>query len=168
MQSVTHFHSCVFTIKHHGIQYWKDLPFGSGFDIEMVYTEDIKITGDAIGLNEGIEMTPDLAKFLRLNRHLIQLRLGEIEERMEEYREFCRQEAELKQQTLSYEFLTLVYNWPLQRFEIIKAVEQNERDLRVRDMFASSSDALDMTSQRMQVTSRSEITVWWYLFWVSQ
>jgi hypothetical protein len=167
MQSVTHFQSCIFSIKHHGIQYWKDLPLGSGFDVEMTYTKEIHLDGDAIGLDDEMEMTPTLAKFLHLNRDLVQARLELIQEGIAEYRTHSRREAEWKQRTLSYEFLTQVYNWPLKHIEVIKAVENYESDLRVRDLFAASEDSLQLASQRMQVTGRSEITVWWYLFWVS-
>lgn len=166
MQSVTHFQSCVFSIKHRGIQYWRDLALGSGFDIEMIYTKKIQLDADAIGLDDEMDMTPTLAKFLYLNRHLVQERLEIVQEGLEEYRAHCRHEAELKQKTLSYEFLTQVYNWPLQHLEVIKAVEKSESDLRVRNLFAASQDSLDLATQRMQVTGRSEITVWWYLFWV--
>jgi hypothetical protein len=161
-----HFRSCVFSIKHQGIHFWNDLPLGSGFGIEMAYTKDIHLDGDAIGLDDNIDLTPSLAKFLRLNSHLIQSRLDIVQQGLDEYRQKCREEVEKKEQTLSYQFLTRVYNWPLEPAEAIEAVEECEHDLRVRQLFALNQESLALASQRAKAAGRSEVTVWWYLFWV--
>jgi hypothetical protein len=165
MQSATHFHSCVFSLKTHGIQFWKELPLGSGFDIELSYTKDIRLDADAIGIEDDMEISSTLAKFLHLNRELVQARLDIVLTRLEEYRRESRRQNKLKRNTLSYHFLTQVYNWPLRPTEVVKAVEQYESDLRVRDLFAVNGAALEMATQRMDAVGRSEITVWWYLFW---
>ena len=165
MQSAIEFHSCVFSLKYHGNQFWKDLPLGSGFEVELSYTKDIRLDGDAIGIEHDLEITSTLAKFLHLNRELVESRLEGLLMDLEEYRRESRRQNRLKRKTLSYHFLTRVYNWPLRPTETVKVVEQCETDLRVRDLFAANEISLVMATQRMDIVGRSEITVWWYLFW---
>jgi hypothetical protein len=165
MQSATHFHSCVFSLKTHGILFWKGLPLGSGFDIELTYTKDIRLDADAIGVEDDMEISSNLAKFLHLNRDLVQARLDIILTSLEEYRRESRKQNKLKQKTLSYHFLTSVYNWPLRPVEVVQAIEKHESDQRVRDLFAANGAAIKMAAQRMDTVGRSEINVWWYLFW---
>ena len=165
MQSTIHFQSCVFSLKHHGIQFWKDTPLGSGFEIQLSYTKDIHLDADAIGIEDDMEISPILAKFLHLNRDLVEARLDLLLEGLEEYRREMRRQNKRKRTALSYQFLTRVYNWPARPAEVVKAVEQHESDLRVRDLFAANGGALQMASERMDAVCRSEITIWWYLFW---
>ncbi|KIM22943.1 hypothetical protein M408DRAFT_269120 [Serendipita vermifera MAFF 305830] len=165
MQTAVEFHSCVFSLKYRGSQFWKDLPLGSGFDIELSYTKDIRLDGDAIGIEHDMGMTSTLAKFLHLNRDLVHTRLESLLAGLDEYRRETRKQMRLKQKTLSYHFLAHVYNWPLRPAQVVKAVEQYESDLRVRDLFAANDASLAMVTQRMDIVGRSEITVWWYLFW---
>ncbi|KAG8801762.1 hypothetical protein FRC16_011205 [Serendipita sp. 398] len=165
MQSAIHFRSCLFTIKHRGIQFWRDLPLGSGFDIELVYNKEVCLDSDGIGLDDHLDVTQTLARFLQLNQHIIQSRLPKIEEMLQEYRRECRKVAKAKNKVLSYGFLTRVYNWPLKPDEVVSTVDTHEQDLRVRDIFASNTDAVEAASQRINFASRSEVTVWWFLFW---
>lgn len=165
MQSAVEFHSCVFSLKYRGSQFWKDLPLGSGFDVELTYTKDIKLDGDAIGIEHDMDLNSTLAKFLHLNRDLVQTRLDNLLTSLEDYRRETRRQIKLKQRTLSYRFLTQVYNWPLRPTEVVRVVEQYESDLRVRDLFAANEASLAMATQRMDAVGRSEITLWWFLFW---
>ncbi|CAG7849321.1 SubName: Full=Uncharacterized protein {ECO:0000313/EMBL:CCA70937.1} [Serendipita indica DSM 11827] len=165
MQKTTHFHSCVFSIRRRGIQYWKDLPIGSGFDVELRYNKDVHLDGDAIGLADEFHLTPTLAHFLHLNRHLIQLHQDGLERKLKAYRKECRKVAKAKQRVLTYGFLTQVYNWPLQPKQVVDVVEKEQADLRVREMFAANVRSLEAAGERMKYAGRSEITVWWFLFW---
>lgn len=166
MQSTTHFHSCVFEIKRRGLQFWEEVPLGSGFDVQMTYSKNVKLDGDAIGINDDFELTPTLAKFLYMNRHLINLHSERLHAALHEYRVFCKEEARKKRETLSYQFLTEVYLWTSSPKEVSEVVEELEIDLRVRQLFVKSQHVIHAMDRRMHTVSRSEVTIWWYLFWV--
>lgn len=166
MQATTHFRSCVFELKHHGVQYWNNLALGSGFDIRLTYSKKVQLDGTAIGLDDDFDMNPTLAKFLSFNRHLIQSRSTELSLCLQDYRRDSRKEMETKHKVLSYKFLTMVYNWPSPAKDVTSAVEENESDENVKLLFSTNQSSLDVANQRMEATGRSEVTVWWYLFWV--
>lgn len=166
MQSVTHFHSCVFELKRRGTQSIEGFPLGSGFDIQLTYARDVQLDGDILGLNDDFDLSPLLAKFLHMNQHLVNDRIEVVEGALQLYRSTARKEARKKRKTLSYGFTTEVWNWPAPPGEVAKTVEGLERDLRVRHLILEREDALLAAKERMDAVGRSEVATWWYLFWV--
>lgn len=166
MQSVTHFHSCVFELKRRGTQFIEGFPLGSGFDIQLTYAHKVQLDGDILGLNDDFDLSPLLAKFLHMNQHLINDRIEVVESALWRYRRTARKEARKKRKALSYGFTTEVWNWPAFPDEAAKTVEGLERDLRVRHLIVEREDALLAAKERMDAVGRSEIATWWYLFWV--
>jgi len=166
MQSVTHFHSCVFELKRRGTQFIEGFPLGSGFDIQLTYAHKVQLDGDILGLNDDFDLSPLLAKFLHMNQHLINDRIEVVESALWRYRKTARKEARRKRKALSYGFTTEVWNWPAPPDEAAKTVEGLERDLRVRHLILEREDALLAAKERMDGVGQSEIATWWYLFWV--
>lgn len=167
MQSTIRFQSCVFELKHQGVQFWHDLDLGSGFEVQLTYSKKVKLDGTAIGLDHDIDMNPTLAKFLSFNRHLIQTRSTELSLHFQDYRKHSRKEVDSKHQVLSYHFLTMIYNWPSRAKNVITIIDENEPNEQVRHLFSANQSSLDVANERMKATGRSEVTVWWYLLWVS-
>ncbi len=166
MQSAMHFHSCVFELKRRGTQLIEGFPLGSGFDIQLTYAPNVQLDGDILGLNDDLDLSPLLAKFLRMNQHLINDRIEMVEGALQRYRSTARKEARKKRKTLSYGFTTEVWNWPAPPGEVAKTVEGIERDLRARHLILEREDALLAAKERMDAVERSEVATWWYLFWV--
>lgn len=166
MQSVTHFHSCVFELKRRGTQFIEDFPIGSGFDIQLTYSREVQLDGDILGLNDDFDLSPLLAKFLHMNQHLVNGQIEVVENALWQYRITERKEARKKRKTLSYGFTTEVWNRPAPPGEVAMTVEGLERDLRVRQLILEREDALLAAKERMDAVGRCEVATWWYLFWV--
>ncbi|XP_006454307.1 hypothetical protein AGABI2DRAFT_197252 [Agaricus bisporus var. bisporus H97] len=158
----THFNSCRFRIKRRGRLTWDGIEIGSGFDIELRYTKSIKVAGEKIGLGSDFDLTPSLARFLKLNQEQIQRRSQIIEEKLFNYRRFHRRESRWKERVLSYRFLVHVYDHP---FPNPKDEAEFEHDSRVRSMLQDNDKVLADTSVRYHNTARTETTAWWYIFW---
>lgn len=140
---------------------------GSGFDVELVYTKDVKVDGTVIGLNDDYDLTQPLARFLALNEYLIPGPLSLLEGVMLRYRQHCMKECAWKANTLTYRFLALVYNRPREPDGLAQSSIERERDLRVRQLMLGSEVAFDMSYRRLSAVATSEIATWWYIFWVS-
>ncbi|THH11204.1 hypothetical protein EW145_g801 [Phellinidium pouzarii] len=92
-RSVVKFKSCVFAIKRKGRLIWRDLDLGSGFDIELTYATNVKVSKDALGLNDEWDLSPTLARFLALNQSLISKRLPFIEQVIHDFRDYHLEEC---------------------------------------------------------------------------
>jgi hypothetical protein len=103
------YHSCVFSIRRRGSLLWKGVQLGSGFDVQLTYTPDVQVDGTAIGVDDDFDLTPQLARFLTLNRELIHDSLHRINSVIRDYRRQTRRAARAKHDTLTYEFLSTIY-----------------------------------------------------------
>jgi hypothetical protein len=119
-----------------------------------------------IGLDAEFDLTPQLARFLALNRDLIHDRLQHIDNAICDYRRRTRRNARSKCDTLTYEFLCTVYCSPKEPHHLAKTLAEQEKDLRVRETFVEHEDALIAANERMDFVNRSEASAWWYLYWV--
>lgn len=142
---------------------WNNFQFGSGFAVELVYGKNITLAADAIGLNDEFELTGPLAKFFSQNEALVQDRLKEVEDALSNYRRHHRKVYRWKSRTLTYGFLSRVYDQPQ---EIHVTSLHDERDSGVCQLMRDNEATLKGTYKRFKVVSRSETTAWWYLFWV--
>ena len=125
------------------------------------------VNGAIIGLTDDFDLNQPLARFLAMNQHLIPSRLAYIEAALHNYRWHSRQEFEWKRTTLSYGFLTNVYDHPREPAGLSDSAVKMEWDARVRKLMAASVDVFEISYERLEVVTRSELATWWYIFWVS-
>lgn len=147
---------------------WEGLELGSGFDVEMTYAKKVQVSGAVIGLTDDYELTQPLAHFLAMNEPLIPTRLAYIEAALHNYRHHFRKEARWKRETLSYRFLTMVYDQPRDPRGLSESAIEWERDARVRKLMASNVNIFEITYDRLCAVGSSELATWWYIFWVSR
>ncbi|EJD04096.1 uncharacterized protein FOMMEDRAFT_133444 [Fomitiporia mediterranea MF3/22] len=158
-------HRGVFRIQRKGRLMWKGIDLGSGFDIELAYSKDIQMSGDALGYSNDCDLTPSLARFLTLNQALVVERLPIIEWTMGDFRKHYRRECRYKAQVLSYEFLTTVHDTPQGHEEFVRHVAEQEADLRVRQLILGATDAFLAGHERFERAVSSPAAAWWYVFW---
>ncbi|EIW64596.1 uncharacterized protein TRAVEDRAFT_55490 [Trametes versicolor FP-101664 SS1] len=164
-QTSIHYQSCVFHLKRRGEVRWEGLELGSGFDVEMTYAKKVQVSGAVIGLTDDYELTQPLAHFLAMNEPLIPTRLAYIEAALHNYRHHFRKEARWKRETLSYRFLTMVYDQPRDPRGLSESAIEWERDPRVRKLMASNVNIFEITYDRLCAVGSSELATWWYIFW---
>jgi len=164
-QTVVHYETCTLNIKRHGQLLWEGADLGSGFDLELTYTKDVKADGSLIGLTDDFELTQPLARFLAMNELLIGDRVSYVESILRSYRHHGKRECQWKVDTLTYRFLTTIYSQPTQAVQVVKAVFELERDARVRELVTSNEAVFEITYERFSAVSTSELAVWWYIFW---
>ncbi|THH34000.1 hypothetical protein EUX98_g138 [Antrodiella citrinella] len=164
-QTTVHFRSGTFNVKRRGQHLWEHVNIGSGFDVELTYTKDVKVDGAIIGLNDDYDLTRPLAHFLALNEYLIPGPLSHLEGILWRYRQHCMTECTWKADTLTYRFLALVYNRPREPDGLAQSSIEHERDLRVRSLMLGSELAFEMSYRRLSAVATSELATWWYIFW---
>ncbi|KAI0669823.1 hypothetical protein C8Q78DRAFT_147795 [Trametes maxima] len=160
-----HYQSCVFYIKRDGHVQWEGLDLGSGFDVELTYAKKVQVSGTIIGLTDDYEITEPLARFLSMNEQLIPGSLSYIEAVLHNYRRHLRKECERKRATLSYRFLTAVYDQPREPRGLSESAIEIESDERVRRLMAGNVNIFEITYDRLCAVSKSELATWWYIFW---
>jgi len=162
----THFQNAVLHIKRQGQLTWQELNLGSGFQVELNYSKDVTVTGEVIGLTKHFDLSPPLARFLELNKPLIDEGLYEIEEKLSSYRRHHRKECSWKRRVLSYRFLTFVYDQPRDPSGLVQSSIENELDPRVRRLLKDNGAVFKSAYNRLAAVSTSEVATWWYIFWV--
>ena len=162
----THFQNAVLRIKRQGQMSWQGLNLGSGFQVELKYSKHVTVLGETIGLTKIFDLTPPLARFLELNRQLIDEGLYEIEEKLSSYRRHHRKECSWKRRVLSYRFLEFVYDRPCAPSGLVQSSIENEQDPRVRRLMVDSEAVFKSAYIRLAAVSTSEVATWWYIFWV--
>ncbi|KAI0375073.1 hypothetical protein BV20DRAFT_960129 [Pilatotrama ljubarskyi] len=164
-QTSVHYESCVLHIKRRGHVQWEGVNLGSGFDIELTYAKGVQVGGTVIGLTDDYEITQPLAHFLTMNEPLLPGRLSYIEAVLHNYRHHYRKESEWKRATLSYRFLTAVYDQPREPCGLSESAMEIEHDVRIRKLMASNVNIFEITYDRLCAVSKSELATWWYIFW---
>lgn len=145
---------------------WRDLQLGSGLDIELIYDRDVQVDGGVFGLDDDYNLTPSLARFLALNQTLISGKLADIEAVIHSYRKHRKAECRMKEDVLSYRFLSFVYNQPRSPDGLAESSIASERDPRVRQLMVGSETIFKATYERLAVVATTPATTWWYIFWV--
>lgn len=164
--AVIHYKTCTLRIKRKGTLPWEGTDFGSGFEVELTYAKGVTVDGTVIGLTDDLDLTQPLARFLSLNEGLIAEHLVPLEMALRSYRHHTRRECQWKADVLTYQFLTAVYNQPRFPADVVDVVQELERDPCVRDLVCTSRPILEITYERWSAASASELTTWWYVFWV--
>ena len=146
---------------------WEGLQIGSGFDVRLIYSREVETGGDVIGLNDDLDLTVPLARFLRMNQRLIPERLSHIEGIIQSYREHYMEEARAKSNVLTYRFFTNVYDMPRDPNRLAESSITHEKDIRVRQLMLGCEEILQTTYDRLSAVTTTEAATWWYIFWVS-
>ncbi|CAG8632361.1 6161_t:CDS:2, partial [Acaulospora colombiana] len=160
---------------------WKDYNMNPGFDVTITYTAASKwnspqdsskpthervVSHDVIGITTDFQMTPQLEKLFTDNYDLLSVGLNEIQNLMEEYREYYRDEAKVKERTLSYGFFINVYDNPSIPLESLPALLVNtEENSIVQAIPETDYPSLIYLYERMRAVNLSRVHQWWYLFW---
>ncbi|KIP11367.1 hypothetical protein PHLGIDRAFT_99506 [Phlebiopsis gigantea 11061_1 CR5-6] len=163
---VTHYYrAAIFRLKRRGNLTYERLELGSGFDVELTYAKGVVVDGSVVGLNDDYDLTAPLARFLTLNEESISNSLPRIETVLSRYRLHGRRECREKADTLSYRFLTAVYDKPQEPAGVTESSIEFERDPRVRVLILDSENAIQIAYDRLAAVSSSELATWWYIFW---
>ena len=165
--SVVLFEKCVLRVIPHGHLIWEGLQIGSGFDVRLIYSKDVEVAGEVIGINDDWDLTIPLARFLRMNQRLIPERLSHIEGIMQSYRNYYLDETRAKSNVLTYRFFTNVYDMPRDPTRLAESSITHEEDIRVRRLLLGCEKALQTTYDRLSAVTENEAAAWWYIFWVS-
>ena len=160
------FERCVLRVIPRGHLVWEGLQLGSGFDVRLVYSKDVEVGGDVIGLNDDWDLTVPLARFLRMNQRMIPERLSHIEGIIQSYRRHYLEEARAKANVLTYRFFTNVYDMPRDPTRLAESSITHEKDLRVRQLMLGCEKTLQTTYDRLAAVTKTEAATWWYIFWV--
>lgn len=136
--------------------------------VELEYDKRVRVSGGAFGLNDDYDLTPPLARFLALNERLIPAYLAHIEGVHARYRAHCRAEAHAKAWTLSYRFLSTVYDSPEGMPGLAENAAKHEQNERAQDFLVSDEcrNVFAIAEERMKQVATSEVATWWYIFWV--
>lgn len=161
------FEKCVLRVIPRGHLTWEGLQLGSGFDVRLIYSKDVEVGGDVIGLNDDWDLTVPLARFLRMNQRLIPERLSHLEGIIQSYRKYYFDETRVKSSVLTYRFFTNVYDMPRDPTRLAESSITHEKDIRVRQLMLGCEKTLQTTYDRLSAVTKTEAATWWYIFWVS-
>ncbi|KAF9568432.1 hypothetical protein CPC08DRAFT_702456 [Agrocybe pediades] len=161
----SHYEYALLTIKRRGHLKWQGLHLGSGFEIQLKYSKDIILSGEIIGLNEDYDLTSSLARFLEINRELVDESLFAIDEKISHYRMHHRKECRWKSRVLTYKFLSFVYDQPRDPDGVGQSLLEFEKDSRVQQLVLSNHEVFKSAYTRLKAVSTSEAATWWYIFW---
>ena len=161
------FERCVLRVIPRGHLTWEGLQLGSGFNVRLIYSKDVEVGGEVIGVDDDWDLTVPLARFLRLNQRLIPKRLSHIEGIMQSYRNHYLEETRAKSNVLTYRFFTNVYEMPRDPTRLAESSITHEKDIRVRQLMLGREKALQTTYDRLSAVTETEAATWWYIFWVS-
>lgn len=156
----------ILRIKRRGCLEWRGLQLGSGFEVELKYSKSVKVTGEVIGLNEDFDLNSLLARFLELNRELIEKSLYELQEKLSHYRRHHQEECRWKSAVLTYRFMTFIYDHPRLPDECTRSSLQTETDSRVKKCVGNNQAVFRSAYDRLTAVSQSQAVTWWYIFWV--
>jgi hypothetical protein len=166
--TTVHYQHATLRIQQRGRLSWDKIQLGSGFEVELHYAKKLVVPASVFGLDDDYDLTPSLARFLQLNERLVPDRLAHVENVFSRYKVHHLRECEAKARTLSYKFLTIVYNRPADIMDLPSRAAKDEYDDRARNMLLGKdcTHALAAAHQRLVQVSTSEVATWWYIFWV--
>ncbi|KAH7318861.1 hypothetical protein B0J17DRAFT_773208 [Rhizoctonia solani] len=161
----TDYHEARFFIRQQGSLEWNNVNLASGFDVSLQYSKKLILDGSLIGLHVSLELTPQLARFLLLNKASLESRMSPYLNALRDYRTHALIEVESKIEALSYGFITSLYASQMNSISVASLLARNERNLRVRDLAVGYEHAFKTMDERMVYVSRGSVEAWWFLFW---
>ncbi|CAO1636815.1 unnamed protein product [Sympodiomycopsis kandeliae] len=160
---------------------WDGYNFSSGFDVSVIYAHgqrmdpqgvtwvkhEVKISAaEAFGLHGSFIMTHELSRMLHQNDHILQFRLPEIRHLLHRYREYFYHEARRKRETLTYSFLTNVFdNSHLPSHSLSSSFKSSSNLSSVQNLPQRYPACMSSLYQRLQHIRQSQVHMFWYLFW---
>ncbi|QRW03458.1 hypothetical protein RhiLY_02457 [Ceratobasidium sp. AG-Ba] len=159
------YYEAVLRLRRHGTLEWKNWSLASGFEVSLHYARHVILDGTVIGLNDAVDLTPQLARFFLLNKRLVDAKISEYLECLRTYRARAHREASSKAATLSYDFLDTVYSHPASPEVVARILVDEEQDVRVRELVVGYEDVFQAMYQRMEYVGKGKISAWWYIFW---
>ncbi|KAG8742758.1 hypothetical protein FRC10_000925 [Ceratobasidium sp. 414] len=161
----TDYYEPILAIQRNGTLTWGNVNLASGFGISLHYARNVAPDGSLVGLNDALDLTPQLARFLLLNKPVLDDRISEYLVALRAYRDYMHREVAAKAAALSYGFLDSIYSAPASPDTITRILAKDELDLRVRELAVSYGDAFETMDERIRYVGRNAISGWWYLFW---
>ncbi|KAG8792908.1 hypothetical protein FRC12_004494 [Ceratobasidium sp. 428] len=155
----------ILVIQKNGALDWDGFNLASGFGVTLRYSRTVVLDQSIIGLNDSLDLTPQLARFFLLNKRTLDTRIPEYLGCLRTYRDHAHREAISKTMTLSYGFLHSIYATPAGIESISQILAKHEQDVRVRGLVVNYGDAFETMDERMNHVGRDPIAVWWYIFW---
>lgn len=162
----------ILSIQRHKRSKWSNnYNMNPGFKITVSYVDtqspNERVVGhDVLGITDDFQMTPQLKKLFSDNKETVHIGLAEIQKLMKEYRQYYRDEAKWKEETLSYEFFINVYDNPSIPLESLPALLiTTEENQLIQSLPESEYPSLIYLYERMRVVNLSRVHQWWYLFW---
>jgi hypothetical protein len=113
-----------------------------------------------------LELTPQLARFLLLNKATLESRMPRYLRALRDYRTHALNEVESKLGILSYGFLTKVYTSPMDSVSLARLLAENEPNIRVNDLAVGYEHAFRTMDERMRYVGQGPVEAWWFLLWV--
>jgi hypothetical protein len=136
----------------------------SGFQVRLDYSKDVHVDGSVIGLENDFDLTPSLAKFLMANKTAVDQGIQQFSKALDAYRSQLREEMELKEEVMGYNFLTALYDNPMEFDEVLE--KSGTCGKHVYEVLKDERESLTVALERLRDVSRDDVCTWWYLFWV--
>ncbi|GEM10952.1 hypothetical protein Rt10032_c13g4969 [Rhodotorula toruloides] len=142
----------------------------SGFHISLEYRDGegvdsrgrfrtgqrLALSGPQFGVLPDFNLTQDLATLFRLNRHLIDERLPDIERHMRQHRDFFRLEPDIKTSVLSQRFLLSIFaDDCLSTDDIDRILRTTEKNPNVQQMASLHKATFSRLEERMSAVANS-------------
>jgi hypothetical protein len=123
----------------------------------------LRLPGHEFGIAPDFQLTNTLAKFFQLNRSALEIAQEQIKDTLEAHRAHFANEAALKVDTLSYNFLVDVYGNDMLDDNALSIALADESALSVRGMLANHPAGLHYMQERMRAVNRERLCQWWYV-----
>ncbi|CAG8721789.1 16102_t:CDS:2, partial [Cetraspora pellucida] len=186
--SEIHYHRGILQIQRNQRSKWRGQNMNSGFEVTITYSGKIKSSGSSrsgssslneetpcheatvghniIEIEPDFKMTSQLERLFTDNYETLSKGLDLVQAIMQQYRDYYKDEAMKKMETLSYGFFINIYDNPSIPLESLPALlmttETNEK---VRAIPETEYPALIYLYERMRIINLSRVHQWWYLFW---
>ncbi|CAG8491759.1 5235_t:CDS:2 [Dentiscutata erythropus] len=185
-----HYHRGLLQIRRNQRSKWRGQNMNSGFEIAITYSDRIKtgstsssrsdsstlsegtpfheitVGHNIIGITADFQMTPQLERLFTDNYETLSKGLDLVQAIMQQYRDYYKDEAVKKMETLTYGFFINVFDNPSIPLEslpaLLMATETNEK---VRSIPETEYSSLIYLYERMRIINLSRVHQWWYLFW---
>ncbi|CAI2166476.1 7591_t:CDS:2 [Funneliformis geosporum] len=164
-----HYHHGILSIQRNKLSKWRDHNMNPGFKVTMSYdnpSHECVVGHDVLGITDDFQMTYQLQKLFSDNQKVVQEGLVQIQKLMDEYRQYYRNEAQWKEEVLSYGFFVNIYDNPSIPLESLPALLiTTEENKLIQAIPESEYPSFIYLYERMRVINLSRVHQWWYLFW---
>ncbi|CAG8623522.1 8765_t:CDS:2 [Cetraspora pellucida] len=173
-ESEVHYHLGLLQIRRNQISTWNNHNMNSGFEVTIMYTNafhsstdhERTVGHDIIGITHDFQMTPQLERLFTDNYKVVSQGLERIQSIMQQYRNYYKDEAIQKEETLTYGFFINIYNNPSIPLETLPTLLMTtETNPQIQEIPVTDYPTLVYLYERMRVVNLSRAHQWWYLFW---